>query len=292
MAFEQVLLRDSDGRIFHIPGLSTCESFNEFERVVFRHTDPVRPKKLYWIYKDNTLRIKIDIDNFRKGLEDEQQNLCFIYVHYKFPLPAKLTQENLYRHTTGYAPPSLKLESETSSDKSSENLSTKSNVSRNSETSCLCKTFESCICRCCNYNGETLTTVGAHIFEIKEIEAVDKEFRKSYLLCKFGLDTINHVSNLICLCNVCHKYFDDQLLKLHPHSLIWEVNPKIFSERSGVHDIYYSKLNGTSCKNKIALNQNALAHRYSRTSKEVDIDKLLSDLRELSHRGVFDLSFP
>jgi hypothetical protein len=235
---------------------------------------------LYWSYKDlKRPRIKIDDANFTEGLKNEKEGLCFIYIHYfqeesdEFsspPLTLTLTRENLIKHTiatSNMAPRKLDVDQ-----------SSKSSVaSEDSKASLKMKEAESFTCRLCYFQGRKHDTQASHIFELQEYNAIDKEFRKGYITSKFGLDFVNHKSNLICLCMVCHRHFDNQLIKLHPTRLDWEVNEEIFSKRSEAGTCYAS-LNGTKCRTKVALNYHALLHRYLRTSKDVDTGGLMSDL--------------
>ena len=139
------------------------------------------------------------------------------FLFYQESSCAKLTIESLRPYAADFILPSVfDIYWETSD--SSENLSSKFKVFRNLKKSFLCKNTESCIYRCYKYQGETITTIGEHIFEIDAIQAIywDKKNRKLYLLQKCNLEYINCVFNLICVCYVCHKYFDDQQLKLQP----------------------------------------------------------------------------
>jgi hypothetical protein len=80
---------------------------------------------------------------------------------------------------------------------------------------------------------------------------------------------------------VYHKLFDDQLIKLNPQTLLWEIDNSVHAEPSGDLKTRYRKLHRTKLENKIILNAHVLQHRYLRKSKDVDINAINLELSQL-----------
>jgi hypothetical protein len=102
--------------------------------------------------------------------------------------------------------------------------------------------------------------VAAHIYEIKEFQAVPAESRETVLL-NFGLDSINSVCNMLTMCQLCHKHFDDQKIGIDPDTKCWIITSSIMQSYSSSGTLFSQFHNRVESLDYISVI--FLRHRYN-----------------------------
>jgi hypothetical protein len=171
------------------------------------------------------------------------------FVDHKFA--CEKPRRNLYVSNTGLTPtklPGLTIDNliefsgiKRKSSSAGSKSTTTSNVSHSSKYYArLCKGRDHFTCRVCQYytineyaQPKQLET--AHIYEIVEHRAIPDEQTRMRTLVEMELYDINHPTNLITLCQVCHAFFDRQQIGIDPESKRWIITTSIanISTQSG-----------------------------------------------------------
>ena len=151
-------------------------------------------------------------------------------------------------------------------DDESEISSKVSKLSRDSNKSKMCKIRDNYSCKLCGFKPESIVAApkqleAAHLYEIKELQLVPNEDRRSKLN-KFGLDSINSITNLLTMCQLCHQYFDNQRIGIHPDDVQWIITTPIANTPSSSGELYLA-LNGKTVDFDF-VPWPILEHRYNR----------------------------
>ena len=182
-------------------------------------------------------------------------------------LPALLTMDNL-SELSG-------TKRKSSSAGSSSKSTTTSKVSRSSKFARLCNERDNFTCRVCQFYTENeyaqpKQLEAAHIYEIEELSALPDEQERTRTLEEMELYDINHPTNLITLCQVCHAFFDRQQIGIDPESKSWIITTSIAdistqTQSGGTYKAIHGSTAGFGVLQNVAL----LVHRYERfTAKE------------------------
>ena len=149
----------------------------------------------------------------------------------------------------------------------------KSNSSTDSNKALCCKRRDKFTCRLCDYytnceEAQTKQLEAAHIYELEELAAIPEEERQQILEAMEIYD-INNPLNLITLCQVCHKFFDEQRIGINTESNNWIITSFI-ENKIGQTKRPYKDFHGKTAGFAM-IPKRVLAHRYNRftTAKEV-----------------------
>jgi len=204
----------SNGKSIPIIGVSACENFEDFTNYIKLHLreylDPVDYPdefKLYWLFKDQRIRLKVDESNWKKGVEDAQNILCMLYIylepHSSSP-PKELTMINLKQHTDGYIP--QYKDPTNDNETSSKNSSRDSHQQKVMNSEVTMRDGNKCvICE------EATSLFAGHILELRDVKSLDA--REVFeLKLRLNISSMYGVDNGFTLCKLCHTMYDSSIL--------------------------------------------------------------------------------
>lgn len=217
-------------------------------------------------------KLRLTSENFAQFIEDKlsgKRPRRILYVSNTDSTPTKLPLRKLSgnkRESIAEDNSSTMNNFESKRESSAGHSKSKSStLSRNSMALC-CKRRDKFTCRLCEYytdceEAQVKQLEAAHIYEMEELAAIPKEERQEFLEAMEIYD-INNPLNLITLCQVCHKFFDEQRIGINTESNNWIITASIESKLSQTkrpYEDFHDKTVGFD-----TIPKHVLAHRYDR----------------------------
>ncbi len=241
--------------------------------------------KLYWVFKGQRIRLKVDESNWKEGVEDARNVVCMLYIYLEpHPIspPKELTMANLKQHTYGSIP-QYKCPTN-DSETSSKNSSRDSQQQRVMNSEVTMRDGNKCvICE------DATSLFAGHILELRDVNWHLEVRERLELMSQLRIGSMYGVNNGYTLCMLCHSMYDKFILSIRVNEegcYVVECDPACTSDPLFPYKDHVSRINNKTLRTPPLQYQNnwppkeVVQWRYDENQKKANERKAIFDAME------------